>query len=284
MICGIYKITSPSGKVYIGQSVNIKVRFRNYNNLKCEKQIRLLNSLVKYGVKNHIFEIIENCNREKLNERERYWQEYYDCTGKQGLNCSLTGTNNSKQVVSETTRLKMRNSRLGVKWTEKLRATKKERYKKENHKNYGKHLSEDTKRKIAIKSKERMLTNNPVSLKVIDIETLQIYDSITFVSKLNYKGITSQSQLAYILRLKSYNPTKLMLLRNFNDPVKKKEAENRMIKKRKRKVIYNNFTHDFYTTILIASKKLNLSKENIKEILKNSVNFLTYRELYLQTI
>ena len=31
IICGIYKITSPTGRIYIGQSKNIKQRFRDYN-------------------------------------------------------------------------------------------------------------------------------------------------------------------------------------------------------------------------------------------------------------
>lgn len=31
---GIYKITSPTNKIYIGQSKNIRKRFNNYQNLK----------------------------------------------------------------------------------------------------------------------------------------------------------------------------------------------------------------------------------------------------------
>jgi hypothetical protein len=37
-ICGIYKITSPSGKVYIGQSVDIKRRFTTYKILNKSKR------------------------------------------------------------------------------------------------------------------------------------------------------------------------------------------------------------------------------------------------------
>jgi hypothetical protein len=29
------------------------------------------------GVENFTFEIIELCNKEKLNEREQYWQDYF---------------------------------------------------------------------------------------------------------------------------------------------------------------------------------------------------------------
>ena len=55
---GIYKITNPSGKIYIGQSVNIDNRISSYKNLKCKNQTKLYRSLLKYTFENHIFEIL----------------------------------------------------------------------------------------------------------------------------------------------------------------------------------------------------------------------------------
>ena len=47
---GIYKITNPKGKIYIGQSVNIEKRFSSYKSIRnCHYQIKLFNSLKKYG-------------------------------------------------------------------------------------------------------------------------------------------------------------------------------------------------------------------------------------------
>jgi group I intron endonuclease len=85
---GIYKITSPSNKIYVGQSINIEKRFGQYKRLDCKKQPKLYNSLVKYGVDIHKFEIIEECNLEQLNKREIYWKQYYN-TINEGLNCEL---------------------------------------------------------------------------------------------------------------------------------------------------------------------------------------------------
>ena len=46
---GIYKITSPTKKIYIGQSINIEYRIESYKKLiRCKKQIKLYNSLKKY--------------------------------------------------------------------------------------------------------------------------------------------------------------------------------------------------------------------------------------------
>ena len=68
---GIYKITNPNGKVYIGQSVDIEKRLSNYKRLSQSilEQPAIYNSLLKHGVENHIFEIIEECIIELLNER-----------------------------------------------------------------------------------------------------------------------------------------------------------------------------------------------------------------------
>ena len=46
---GIYKITSPTGRIYIGQSIDIEKRIIKYQNIKCKSQRLLYNSLFKYG-------------------------------------------------------------------------------------------------------------------------------------------------------------------------------------------------------------------------------------------
>ena len=71
---GIYKITSPDKKIYIGQSVNLKRRLKDYK-ANLAKDQKLLNySFLKYGFKNHKFEIIHICNIEELSVLERYYQ------------------------------------------------------------------------------------------------------------------------------------------------------------------------------------------------------------------
>lgn len=108
---GIYKITSPSGKIYIGQSTDIERRFYCYSVINnCDNQIRLKRSLLKYKPENHIFEIIEECSIESLNERERYWQECYNVLGEKGLNCKFTTTDTKNALLSDETKIKISNS------------------------------------------------------------------------------------------------------------------------------------------------------------------------------
>lgn len=110
---GIYKITSPSNKIYIGQSLDILKRFKEYKRLKCKEQIRLYNSFYKYGVLNHKFEIIETTEIFELNTKERYYQDLYNCIGVNGLNCRLTTTNDKSGKMNKITKNKMSISKLG---------------------------------------------------------------------------------------------------------------------------------------------------------------------------
>lgn len=113
--CGIYKVTSPSGKVYIGQSTHIESRLADYKRLTgCKKQARLYNSLKAHGAKTHVFEIVEECPVGQLNERERHWQDALDATGDGGLNCRLTATSDRSGLHSEASKSLMRKKQGGA--------------------------------------------------------------------------------------------------------------------------------------------------------------------------
>lgn len=114
---GIYKIISPSGKIYIGQSVNIINREKYYKNPKnCINQTKLYRSILKYGWENHMFSVIEECCINFLNEKERYWQDFYNSINS-GLNCKLTKTNDKSGQLSQETKEKIGLSNTGKKRT-----------------------------------------------------------------------------------------------------------------------------------------------------------------------
>ena len=84
---GIYKIENLiNGKVYIGQSRDIKIRwrahkdfaFKQYKNDGQRYYLHLYNAIRKYGLENFSFEVIEETSADKLNEREIYWIKYYN--------------------------------------------------------------------------------------------------------------------------------------------------------------------------------------------------------------
>lgn len=78
LVCGIYKITSPVGRIYIGQSRNCEKREKKYKSLDCKKQQRVYHSVIKYGWENHSFEVIHLCEIVELDYWENYYIELYD--------------------------------------------------------------------------------------------------------------------------------------------------------------------------------------------------------------
>lgn len=100
----IYKIVSPSNKVYIGQTVNYVQRFNSYKRLKLNGQRKLLNSFIKYGVENHKFIILTECEPNELNSLEKHYSELYDSLGYNGLNIRECGGSKGK-LSSETKQL-----------------------------------------------------------------------------------------------------------------------------------------------------------------------------------
>jgi len=236
----IYKITNPKGRVYIGQSINFKSRIKSYKGLKCEGQPRLYSSLNKYGFKNHIIEVIEYCNESELNNRERYWQDFYNVLSKTGLNCRLTRSSDRSGKLSESTIQKIRdkditymignNFRTGIKHTEdikkQIRNTLIENSKKENYINpmagkfgvlnpfFGMKHSKETKdilRNNALKNKKTLdilkKCNKNRQYLLLDIETGVYYESIREAS--NFLDINN-STLKAMLSGRFKNKTNLI--------------------------------------------------------------------------
>ena len=92
----IYLITSPSSKVYVGQStVSVEEKERWYLRLeKYDKTDRkVANAIKKYGWQNMKFEIIEQDDawtKEQLNEREIHWIQHYNSIN-EGYNMTIGG-------------------------------------------------------------------------------------------------------------------------------------------------------------------------------------------------
>jgi len=134
---GVYKITNLiNGKIYIGSSFDMGKRWnRHLNELKSNKHHsqKLQRAFNKYGVNNFIFEELELCGKENLNEVEQFWLDKFDSYN-QGYNCSpnvkkpMLGKNHSNEtkkimsskrlgkILSEETREKLSLSNKGKKY------------------------------------------------------------------------------------------------------------------------------------------------------------------------
>lgn len=108
-ITSIYKITSPTGKVYIGQTRNVIVRFRAHRNFKwCKYKSALFNSLNKYGRDRHRFDIIHLLpNDVAQTVLDTYEQLYMDCYSDCNVELLNSKDGGYKGAHSEDAKLKM---------------------------------------------------------------------------------------------------------------------------------------------------------------------------------
>jgi group I intron endonuclease len=113
---GIYKIQSPTGKVYIGQSIDIERRFRQYKyGLKNCHQLKLKASIQKHGIAKHIFNVEYilpgDVSTDVLNSYEQFYIDQYRVAGFILLNIKEAGSNG---LMAQETKDKISNALKGV--------------------------------------------------------------------------------------------------------------------------------------------------------------------------
>lgn len=85
----IYKLTAPDGKVYIGQTVDLKRRLSEYKRGDVKKQPALRKSLENFGFDTHEVEVLFSgpLTKQELNAMERaYIRKYNSENPSVGLN------------------------------------------------------------------------------------------------------------------------------------------------------------------------------------------------------
>jgi group I intron endonuclease len=167
IIC-VYKITSPSGKNYIGSSVNYKKRLTQYKGTGAKTQTILYNSFAKHGFDNHVFEIVELCTKENVLEREYYYGSLYKVLGEKGLNCKLPKFGDKYQNTRQETIDKMKAWKPSEDTIAKMKAAQTKRAKEQpvsdetkqklREANLGKKASDETKKKMSLKGKGRVVS------------------------------------------------------------------------------------------------------------------------------
>jgi hypothetical protein len=199
---GIYKIINPEGKIYIGLSKNIELRWKQHINLRFTGNNKLRESLTTYESSNHNFTIIEELkNNDKiLRKQERYWIKYYDSFNS-GLNENGGGsgcgshTSESKQKISSALKGKPKPNDFGEKrskdfyteeWKQKISQSTKGRISPNKGKigyNKGKIMSDDQKQKISSsligKKKPNAGGNKPIQQYTLNGQFVAEYISVS---------------------------------------------------------------------------------------------------------
>ena len=165
----IYKLVSPSGKVYIGQtSRTFEKRFKEHCSGTSGGTI-IEKALKKYGPENFITEILLICDDNLLNEYETDFIKKYDCIEPKGYNIRSGGSAGKHSDISKE---RMRQSKLGCKnpnygkpRSDKFKEIMKEKKSGENHHFFGKTLSIEHKQALSISHKKTFLPMYLVCIK-----------------------------------------------------------------------------------------------------------------------
>lgn len=155
---GIYMLTNKlTNDIYIGQSIDISKRFRNYFNLsylKSKDSYIISRGLIKYGYSNFSVTILEYCDISDLTLREQY---YFDKFNPQYNILKVAGSSRNFKHY-EKTKTKISKSLKGI-------------YVKEKSALFGRFHTEETKKLMSLKKKNE---NNPLFGKTHSEYTIEL--------------------------------------------------------------------------------------------------------------
>lgn len=195
---GIYCIENiTTNKKYIGQSIDINDRWRRHIselNHNSHHNDYLQKAWNKYGDKDFRFYVLEYCDKDELDKKEIYYIDFYNTTNrKYGYNLKSGGqyhnyqTEEVKIKISESNKKAYQNQELrNIRSIDALKQWSNPKIKEKiigsNNGMYGKHHTEETKRKISenrsgIKSYRRNTTS------VFCIELNQKFEDATEAGK-----------------------------------------------------------------------------------------------------
>lgn len=177
----IYKIVSPTGKVYIGSTCNFKRRMLEYSSLRASKQHKLLNSFKKHGFNAHKISIICECSNADRYEKENYFGILYNCIGDNGLNLKLPLKTDVYQPTDQSVKDK-------ISFANSKRVIKQETKDKIRLARTGSKLSDAHKNKISIGGKGRVASKESIE-KRAKTKSGRVYDySQSSINGKNNKG------------------------------------------------------------------------------------------------
>lgn len=202
----IYKITSPTGRIYIGKTVNFEKRMRRYKRNDKTGQKIIESSIEKYGWENHKVEIIDHAPIEHLNELEiKYIKELdtFNFDNSNGMNLTRGGEGSFGAKRSDETKKLMSERKKGK---IPIAASLPRSEKQLNHIKYGNIGRKRTKEAGEKKFKTELdkFINKHESILQIDLKG-EIVKEWVMVPK--YVAIENDIDPSYLLKALKYRTT-----------------------------------------------------------------------------
>lgn len=232
MINGLYKITSPSGSVYIGQSRDIKRRKRQHNR-KSHSNEYLKRSIDKYGWENHIFEILHelpnDADKKVVDDYEILYIKFYRDAGIRLMNLREGGVGGGK--MSQETIDKCTLSKIGRK------------------------MHPNTKSAIIAACKGRKASDKVIAA----------FDKFRTLENSRKYGLLNKGKVRTEENKKRISDTLKSRTDNKGEHHHLSKLTNEIVLEIRRKYIRN-----VYSTSMLA-KEYNVSKTNIKDIINRKI-------------
>ena len=254
----IYKIVSPTNRVYIGKTFNLKKRIECYRGLSCKSQRLLFASLNKYGWSDHSFVILFEgfCDNIYLCELEKnYIKEFNSFKGLSdlGMNLTLGGEGCLGFKHSDATKKMISDIKKNSERTEKeiLAYGKRKGSKLDKNEEWIKNNSESIKKKIYQYDINGYFIREWKSAKDVELE-------LGFCRKNISANLRGKSNKAYNF-IWMYKDSKLKV----DDIVEKLNKKRHCIK------VLNKESGIIYESILDASKENNISYMSLYKILSS---------------
>lgn len=302
--CGIYAIQNLNTcKKYIGQSVQIETRLRGH---LCDLRKKehhssyLQNSFNKHGENAFIMGIVEACSRDKLNEREQYWIDYFDSknNGYNATEVNGTGGRIFDEAARKAVSKQMKEYHANPKYAKKRKAAIEKMIK-------------TTKERIANGEIVRCSSTHILSIRLYNKETLELEetfnnynDACSFLDCTNYQ-ITSNIQKIKSINAKAFtykgyiiltnddtiehhlNRRKIRRLNNDINREKRKLPKKRKLTKEEKSKIYRQNSLKSLEKLRENSKGIEVYIKDTKEfvgkfpLLVDAANFLGFKSLYI---
>lgn len=168
----IYKITSPTNRLYVGQTCNFENRVSDYRCLRHRsKRSIIIWSIKKYGWGAHKMEIIETVDDEMLDEREMFWineLKTYTYEYPDGMNLTKGGGGVRTTWKHDKERVAKAKLRCGV-----------------NSPGYGKSLSEEARKTISVKISQYNKANGKKPSPLCHLKRMEMWQKKVIAYDLN---------------------------------------------------------------------------------------------------
>lgn len=191
----IYKYTSPSGKIYIGQTIDEHKRRNKFFNLKESYAGAYINNArKKYGPENFKYEVLVTTDQSNLDRLEKYYIKLFKSDCKEfGYNLTIGGGGTMGYTMSEEERLKRsilnkeRNIKPSAECIELATKAK-----------LGKHRTEETKKKISESIKKISYTEEQIKYRISKAKAARSIAVIEINSNVVYESAGQAAQLLNI--------------------------------------------------------------------------------------